>query len=90
MKKRKIRRLQQSGINPTRFERGQVKFYLYLIPIAVIMALPILMIKCLQAARRAERLSAALFCADADMGELPQALFGDTGQQRADLAVLVQ
>ena len=39
MKKRKIRRLQQSGINPTRFERGQVKFYLYLIPIAVIMAL---------------------------------------------------
>lgn len=44
MKKRKIRRLQQSGINPTRFERGQVKFYLYLIPIAVIMALPILMI----------------------------------------------
>ncbi len=44
MKKRKIGRLQQSGINPTRFERGQVKFYLYLIPIAVIMALPILMI----------------------------------------------
>ena len=44
MKKPKIRRLQQSGINPTRFERGQVKFYLYLIPIAVIMALPILMI----------------------------------------------
>lgn len=44
MKKRKSRRLQQSGINPTRFERGQVKFYLYLIPIAVIMALPILMI----------------------------------------------
>lgn len=44
MKKRKIRRLQQSGINPTRFERGQVKFYFYLIPIAVIMALPILMI----------------------------------------------
>lgn len=42
--KKKTKRLQQTGINPTRFERGQIKFYLYLIPIAIVMALPILMI----------------------------------------------
>ena len=29
------------GINPSRFNRKQIKFYLYIIPIAIIMALPI-------------------------------------------------
>lgn len=44
MKKNKKRKLQQGGINPARFERGQLKFYIYLIPIAVIMSLPIILI----------------------------------------------
>ena len=38
------RRLRHNGINPSRFEAGQMKFYAYLIPIAVVMALPIVFI----------------------------------------------
>ena len=41
MTKRSKRRLIQNGINPTRFSRGQIKFYTYLVPICLIMALPI-------------------------------------------------
>jgi len=42
--KRKRSRLKSFGINPQKFDRGQIKFYLYLIPIAVFMFLPILFI----------------------------------------------
>ncbi|MDR0292830.1 MAG: carbohydrate ABC transporter permease [Oscillospiraceae bacterium] len=41
MSQKHKRRLIQNGINPTRFSRGQVKFYTYLIPICLVMALPI-------------------------------------------------
>ena len=49
MKKRKVNararaKLWGSGINPKYFHRSQLKFYAYLIPIAIIMALPILYI----------------------------------------------
>ncbi len=33
-----------SGANPQRFDRSQIKFYLYLIPICIVMGLPILFI----------------------------------------------
>lgn len=36
--------LRRCGINPDRYDRSQLKFYLYLIPIAFIMLLPILYI----------------------------------------------
>jgi multiple sugar transport system permease protein len=32
------------GINPKRFDRSQIKFFAYLIPVTVIMGLPILFI----------------------------------------------
>ena len=41
MRKKGKRRLIQSGINPTRFSRGQIKFYACLIPICLVMALPV-------------------------------------------------
>lgn len=49
MKKRKVNararaKLWGSGINPKYFHRSQLKFYAYLIPIAIVMALPILYI----------------------------------------------
>lgn len=37
-------RLVSSGVNPKRFDRTQIKFYLYLIPIALVMLLPIVFI----------------------------------------------
>ena len=42
--KRKPGRLRMVGVNPTRFDRTQIKFYLYLVPIAAVMALPIVFI----------------------------------------------
>lgn len=42
--KRKRSKLKSCGINPQKFDRGQIKFYLYLIPIAAFMFLPILFI----------------------------------------------
>jgi len=42
MKKRN--RIRIMGINPRRFERSQIKFYLYLVPIVVSTALPIIFI----------------------------------------------
>ena len=49
MKKRKVNararaKLWGSGINPKYFHRSQLKFYAYLIPVAIVMALPILYI----------------------------------------------
>src|SRR5699024_11152824 len=41
---RKPKHLQLIGINPQRFERTQIKFFLYLIPITVLMGLPIVFI----------------------------------------------
>ena len=38
------RHLQIIGINPARFDRSQVKFFLYLVPITVLMGLPIVFI----------------------------------------------
>lgn len=37
-------RIRKNGINPQHFEVGQLKFYAYIIPIAIIMGLPILFI----------------------------------------------
>ncbi len=42
--KHKKRRVAIMGINPKRFDRSQIKFFAYLIPITVIMGLPILFI----------------------------------------------
>ena len=44
MRRKKFRWRKPGGINPPRFERGQIKFYLYLIPIAAFMTIPILFI----------------------------------------------
>ena len=44
MRKKKFRWRKPGGINPSRLERGQIKFYLYLIPIAAFMTIPILFI----------------------------------------------
>ena len=41
---RKPKRLQIIGINPQRFDRSQIKFFLYLIPITILMGLPIVFI----------------------------------------------
>ena len=41
MTAKRKRGLIQNGINPTRFYRGQIKFYSFLVPICLIMALPI-------------------------------------------------
>ncbi|MDF2472673.1 MAG: transporter permease [Lachnospiraceae bacterium] len=43
-RKRKRSKLRASGVNPQRFNKGQIKFYLYLIPLAVFMLLPIIFI----------------------------------------------
>lgn len=43
-RKRKSSSLKSHGINPQQFSRGQIKFYLYLIPIAIFMLLPIVFI----------------------------------------------
>lgn len=40
----KHRSLKSHGINPQKFERGQIKFYTYLIPLAIFMMLPIIFI----------------------------------------------
>lgn len=37
-------RLKRNGINPQRFEASQLKFYAYLVPIALVTALPIIFI----------------------------------------------
>ena len=46
MKKRKQKRgdFQGSRINPRNFSAGQVKFYIILIPLAVFMILPVIML----------------------------------------------
>lgn len=44
MKKKKIKRLRINGINPSRFDRSQIKFYLVLLPIGFVMLLPIIFI----------------------------------------------
>lgn len=43
-KKTRRKKLRINGVNPQYFSKGQMKFYLYLIPIAVFMALPIVFI----------------------------------------------
>jgi multiple sugar transport system permease protein len=43
-KKRKHGRLKNSGVNPLKFSRGQIKFYIYIIPIAAFMLLPMIFI----------------------------------------------
>lgn len=42
--KKKRSKLKKGGMNPQHFENGQIKFYLYLIPIAIFMILPIVFI----------------------------------------------
>jgi len=42
MKKKKVKRLRFCGINPPRFDRSQIKIWVYLLPIAVLMAVPII------------------------------------------------
>lgn len=42
--KNKRRLLKRAGVNPDKFDRSQIGIYLYLVPIAVFMALPILFI----------------------------------------------
>lgn len=41
---RRSKRLQIIGINPKHFDRSQIKFFLYLVPITVLMGLPIIFI----------------------------------------------
>jgi len=41
---RKKGRIQAFGLDPRRFDRAQIKFYAYLLPVAALMALPILFI----------------------------------------------
>jgi hypothetical protein len=41
---RKPRRFFVAGINPSRFERGQLKFLAYLVPLAAVMLLPLVFI----------------------------------------------
>ena len=36
--------LQIDRVNPSRFDKSQMKFYIYLIPLAIFMALPIIFI----------------------------------------------
>lgn len=43
-KKKQSNKLNISGINPQRFAKGQLKFYAYLIPLAIFMMLPIVFI----------------------------------------------
>ncbi len=43
-KRKKSRIVEGSGINPSRFSKGQIKFYLYLVPIVLFMLLPIIYI----------------------------------------------
>lgn len=43
-KKKQSNKLNISGINPQRFAKGQLKFYAYLIPLAIFMMLPIIFI----------------------------------------------
>lgn len=44
MKKQKIKRLRINGINPSHFDRSQLKFYAVLLPIGFVMVLPIIFI----------------------------------------------
>jgi len=44
MKKKKAKRLRFCGINPPRFDRSQIKIWVYLLPIALLMATPIVFI----------------------------------------------
>ncbi len=46
MKRRRRRRLNVVGIDPAHYDRSQIKFYAYLIPVALFMGLPILFIFC--------------------------------------------
>ena len=41
---RRSKRLQMIGINPKHFDRSQIKFFLYLIPVTILMGLPIVFI----------------------------------------------
>ena len=38
--------LQMDKVNPSRFDKSQLKFYVYLVPLAIFMALPIVFIIC--------------------------------------------
>lgn len=42
--KRRKSRLKRNGINPAHFDSSQLKFYAYLIPVGIVMALPIIFI----------------------------------------------
>lgn len=42
--RRKVKRLQMVGMDPVRFDRSQIKFYCYLVPITILMGLPIVFI----------------------------------------------
>jgi multiple sugar transport system permease protein len=44
MKNEKKKRLRFCGINPPRFDRSQIKFWSYLLPVAAVMVLPIIFI----------------------------------------------
>ncbi|MCK9526569.1 MAG: carbohydrate ABC transporter permease, partial [Limnochordia bacterium] len=44
MKQTKTRRFKAIGVNPTRFEKGQVKFLAFLIPLSLLMLLPLVFI----------------------------------------------
>lgn len=43
-KRKKIRHLRTNGMNPQHFSRGQIKFYVILLPLALIMVLPLIFI----------------------------------------------
>jgi len=42
VKRKKVKRLRHCGVNPPGFDRGQIKFWIYLIPIAALMVWPII------------------------------------------------
>ena len=45
-KTKRSNRIRITGINPTRFDRSQIKFYLILLPIMVFMSFPLIFIVC--------------------------------------------
>ena len=44
MKTKRKNRIRLTGINPTRFDRSQIKFYIILLPIMVFMSFPMILI----------------------------------------------
>ena len=53
--RKKRNRIRIAGINPRRFDRSQLKFFAYLIPISIIMGIPIIFI-CFNAFKPLEEL----------------------------------